>query len=209
MLRQMFGKKVVMMAYGLLCVGLSWTWAGCSSGGGVEDASQAATISAAMVDASSSVQSEVTVQINQWRATVNQNPKPTHAWVTGTLQEFQVKGTVTNPKGGGTAEVSGQGSYATQDLSVSMQMTLTDWVHGSLTISGTITSTVELKTSGGVGGTSSKTSVKGALLVKGLNSRLPNVAVPVTIQIDVQTSGASVTVCGQVGAYTVGVGKCS
>lgn len=191
----------------VVLAGIMVTATGCSGVGGDLDSTQAATVSTAMVDASSTIQSQVTLQINQWREVVDKNGKPTGSWVTGTIEKFSVQGTVTNPKGG-SAEVTGQGSYATRDFSVSMQVTLADWAYGSLSISGTITSAVEVK-AGGVGAVSTKTTVEGMLMVKGLNTKLPNLAVPVKISIKVETTGTGVTVCGEVAGHIIGIGKCS
>lgn len=193
----------------IVLMGVSIASLGCSGASSDVDALQASQVSSAMVVASTEVQSQVTVQLKQWREIVAQNGKPTSPWVTGTLNSFQVQGSVTNPKGGGTAVVKGSGSYATTDLSVTMQVIFTDWAHGTLTITGTITTSVEVKTTGvGAGGVSTKTTVKGSLVVKGLDTKIPNIPVVLNIDLSVQTTGSNVAVCGKVANYSINAATC-
>ncbi len=113
-----------------------------------------------MVDASMEVQSQKVKEFNKAKPTDGKDTSPMNGdWFSGTLKSITIQGTVSNPKGGGTATVAGNGSLKDSTFSVSIPVTFTDWEVNDLTINGTVTLTFELTKDGGIASTTILTQV--------------------------------------------------
>jgi hypothetical protein len=120
-------------------------------------------------------------------------------WITGTIAEFTISGTIENPNGAGTATITGTGGKSGTNWGVEAAITFLEWttragipMEGSLTLGYALSSVNPLEMEIGA---------SGALRVK------PG-KIPMLISVDarVTVSGTTTTVCGEVAAQPVGVG---
>ncbi|TNE43365.1 MAG: hypothetical protein EP343_33855 [Deltaproteobacteria bacterium] len=190
---------------GLLCVGFFAV--GCSADRLEEvDSTQAGTISSALVGATTQVQWQAIAKFKEARPKDNASKVPFEGdWFTGTLEQFTVKGEVSQDSGGGSISVTGQGGLDNKSLAISLPVTLNNWKSNELTLSGTLTLTFSLSMEGAV---ATQTTLSGMVYVTGLLNDRPNMALPATIDLKVETKNLQVNVCGSVAHHSVGQGVC-
>ncbi|MCB9641047.1 MAG: hypothetical protein H6728_12200 [Myxococcales bacterium] len=180
---------------------------GCGVRGGDElSKSEAVQVEAALTSSTTDAQQAANEQVKAFKEALEQQQTiPAGSWVSGTLESFTIQGSVTNPNGG-TASVTGTGSYKENKFTLSLVVTFQDWISKGLTLNGAMTVNFTLTADGKV---ESETTVAGTLKVKGLNARTPNLEVPVVVDIKIATSGLSADTCGTIATIPVGKGACS
>lgn len=170
------------------------------------DSAQAGTISSALTGVATQVQAQAALEFKNARPSGNASQVPmAGGWFTGTLEQFTVQGELKQGSGGGSISVSGQGGLNNKSLAISLSITLNDWTSGDLVLSGTITLTFSFSLSGSL---STQAVVSGLVHVKGLVDSHPELALPATVDLKVETQNLQVKVCGSVAHHTVGQGSC-
>jgi hypothetical protein len=158
-------------------------------GGPTLDASSASKALSVAAGASSQVQTMITPQLMAGSG----------AWITGSASGFTLSGTIANPKGSGSATVSGNGSSSTTGSQLTFTMVLNNWYDtvNNITLNGSLKADFSMAS-----GTPPTISVHetGDLNASGAVNGM------IDFDLTLQSSGTASSVCGHVGGQTVGTG---
>lgn len=122
-------------------------------------------------------------------------------WISGTIDSFQVNGTIQNTAGAGSATIAGNGGKKGNAWGVTLTITFSGWdtgtgivINGPLTLDYTLTSLVPAESTLQVTGT--------------LQASIGPLVLPASVDVKVEVKGGTTTTCGTVAGNPVGTGPC-